>query len=167
MRPEDVYEETYHDADGAECAAWVMRITNEAENQEVKTQASVRRFPIHAELIRRGFIEYAKAQRGNARLFDKLKKNQYGDESALFGAWFSEYLRKVCGVIDKRMVFHSFRHGFKDLCRAAGLPEEIHDALTGHSSSKVARRYGGLTYPLAPLVTAVAKLRVPGLQLPF
>jgi hypothetical protein len=30
-------------------------------------------------------------------------------------------------------VFHSFRHSFKDACRRAAIPEEIHDAITRHS----------------------------------
>jgi integrase len=64
------------------------------------------------------------------------------------------------------MVFHSFRHGFKDLCRQAQISDEVSDALSGHVSGKVSRRYGATNYPLAPLVGAVAKIRVPGLQLP-
>lgn len=32
--------------------------------------------------------------------------------------WFSRYLRRVCGVVDDRVVFHSFRHSFKHYARA-------------------------------------------------
>jgi integrase len=40
-------------------------------------------------------------------------------------------------------VFHSFRHGFKDALRAAGVSEDVNDALTGHAGgSSVARGYG-------------------------
>ncbi|MFM0178828.1 site-specific integrase [Paraburkholderia aspalathi] len=166
LRPEDVYEETYHAEDDTERSCWVLRVTNEGENQGVKNEYSVRRFPIHAELIKRGFIEYAQAQKSNPRIFHRLKPDATGTESGCWVKWFGRYLRGVCKVTDRKMVFHSFRHGYKDMCRHAGIPEDISDALSGHSSSKVSRRYGGLSYPLAPLVAAVAKIRVPGVKLP-
>ena len=34
---------------------------------------------------------------------------------------------------DGGKVFHSFRHTFKRMARDAGLSEEMHDALTGHT----------------------------------
>ena len=41
-------------------------------------------------------------------------------------------------------VFHTFRHQFKRMCRDALLPEELHDALTGHSNkNNVGRSYHG------------------------
>jgi len=46
------------------------------------------------------------------------------------------------------------------------ISEEVSDALSGHASSRVSRRYGGLTFPLHPLVEAVGRYRVPGLVLP-
>lgn len=166
LRPEDVYEENYHADDDMERSCWVMRITDAGEGQAVKNVGSVRRFPIHPELIERGFVRYAQSQSGKPRIFDKLKVDTYGTEGGLFGKWFSKYLRGVCGVTDKRMVFHSFRHGFKDLCRHARIEDEVSDALSGHASGKVSRRYGATAYPLAPLVEAVAKIRIPGLALP-
>lgn len=55
-------------------------------------------------------------------------------------------------------MFHSLRHTFKSLCRAAGVTEEVHDALTGHRGS-VGRSYGSV--PTAVLVDAVERLQVP------
>lgn len=37
---------------------------------------------------------------------------------------------------------HGFRHSFKTMCRQAGIPEEIHDAMTGHDDGAVSRHYG-------------------------
>jgi integrase len=166
LRREDVYEERYHAEGDAERSAWVLRITNEGEGQGVKNTGSIRRIPLHAGILTRGFVEFVQAQAGKPRLFDRLKKNSYGTDGGLFGKWFSKYLRGKCKVTDPRMVFHSFRHGFKDLCRQAQISDEVSDALSGHVSGKVSRRYGATNYPLAPLVGAVAKIRVPGLQLP-
>uniref|UniRef100_A0A0S4TXK9 Phage integrase n=1 Tax=Ralstonia solanacearum TaxID=305 RepID=A0A0S4TXK9_RALSL len=166
LRPEDIYEDTYRDAEDNERRCWVMRITNEGEGQGVKNAGSVRRIPIHAELLARGFVEYAQSHKGKPRIFPALKPNGRGAESGNWSKWFGKYLRNVIKVKDERMVFHSFRHLFKDLAREAGIAEDVSDAITGHASGKVSRRYGGLTYPLAPLVAGMERIRVVGLTLP-
>lgn len=167
LRPEDVYQEVYHDPTTDEqCKAWVLRVTNEGEGQGVKNAGSLRRFPIHAELLARGFVEYAQAHKGKPRIFPVLKPNGRGAESGNWSKWFGKYLRNVCKVDNERMVFHSFRHLFKDLARNAAVSEEVSDAITGHASGKVSRRYGSTTYPLAPLVAGMERIRVVGLTLP-
>ncbi len=71
--------------------------------------------------------------------------------------------------------FHSFRHTFKRACREAGLSEEVHHALTGHSGGGVGRRYGrerrvdgsldrGIS--LQRLQSEINKVSYPGLVLP-
>jgi len=165
LRPEDIYEEMYIDETGADQKTWVLRITGAGEGQTVKNIGSVRRAPIHAELIARGFIAFVARQRGKPQLFD-LNPDENGKKGSAFGKWFNESLRDTCGIADPKLVFHSFRHSFKDHCRALEISEEVSDALSGHSSGKVSRRYGGLAFPLRPLVEAVKKYRVPGLVLP-
>ena len=59
------------------------------------------------------------------------------------------------------MVFHSFRHTFKDYLRLAGIEEGIQRKLMGHSSSDVAESYGS-GYQLHNLVEAIKKLKFPG-----
>jgi len=165
LRPEDIYEEMYIDAADTDRKTWVLRITNAGEGQKVKNSGSVRRVPIHAELIARGFLAFVDGRRGKPQLFD-LAPDENGRKGSAFGKWFNESLREVCGITDPKLVFHSFRHSFKDHCRTLEIAEEVSDALSGHSSGKVSRRYGGLAYPLRPLVEAVKKYRVPGLVLP-
>ena len=62
-------------------------------------------------------------------------------QSGQWTKWFNRRLRSI-GITDKRKVFHSFRHLFKDALRSAGVPEDLNDALTGHSNSSVGRGYG-------------------------
>ncbi|VCU72493.1 hypothetical protein PIGHUM_04593 [Pigmentiphaga humi] len=166
LRPEDVYEEVYRGANDKDARCWVLRITDGGDDQGVKNANSVRRVPLHSALLELGFVEFAKAQRGKARLFWRLKPDEHGDEGAAFGKWFSKHLRQECGVANRKMVFHSFRHSFKDYCREAEILEEVSDALSGHSNGKESRRYGGVSYPLRPLVEAMQKYKVPGLRLP-
>jgi len=166
LRPENVYEDTYHDGNGVEHSAWVIAITDRGEGQGLKNASSRRRVPMHAELQRLGFIEYAQQAKGRERIFHELRPDTMGAESGNWSKWFGKYLRRTVNVTDTRMVFHSFRHKFKDAAREAGITEEVSDALTGHSNGSVARNYGGVNYPLRPLVEAMAQYRIPGLVLP-
>jgi integrase len=162
LHPDDVYAETYRELDGSERLAWVLRITDEGPGQALKNPGSRRRIPIHAELIRLGFVEYARKAKGRDRIFDKLVKDVVGDESGNWSKWFGGYLREKAGVTDKRMVFHSFRHTFKHEARAMEIPEDVSDAITGHAGGKVSRNYGGTDYPLRPLVEAMNRFQITG-----
>ena len=142
-----------------------VHISDEAPHSHLKNAASRRRVPVHEVLIRCGFLEYVHAQAGGGLLFPALKANPRNKLGGYFSNYFSHYLRERVGIQDRRKVFHSFRHTFKDACRAAGLDEEIHDALTGHCGAGAGRRYGNGEYPLAPLYGAMKKLTFPGLEI--
>lgn len=141
----------------------LIRITDEGEEQMLKTASSRRTIPVHPELVRAGLLDYHEAvsDRGYEWLFPELEPDHDGRRGGTFGQGFSRYLRssRGCGIIDKRVVFHSFRHTFKTLCREADLSEELHDALTGHAGQTVGRSYGHM--PLSALVKAVARIRFP------
>jgi len=141
----------------------LMRISDEGKKQRIKTNSSRRTIPLHSMLIDAGFLGYVKKieQKGHEWLFPELEPNLHGKRGAEFGRWFARYLRspKGCHIIDRRVVFHSFRHTFKTLCREAGISEEIHDALTGHVGTTVGRNYGHV--PLSALVDGVSRIKFP------
>lgn len=145
----------------------ILRVTDEDDSQRLKNEGSRRMIPLHPDFIATGFLDYAESVReaGHAWLFPALEVDHDCRRGANFGKWFLRQLRspRGVGVLDPRLVFHSFRHGFKTMCRAAGISEDVHDALTGHVSGAVSRRYGEM--PLAPLVEAIGKIRLP-VQLP-
>ncbi|KVT23001.1 site-specific integrase [Burkholderia ubonensis] len=157
LAPDDVFEEGGH---------WCVRfVYDEERGQRVKTLGSLRRIPIHAELLRLGFVKFAQSRKGHSRLFD-MKPDRHGRVSPTWAKWFSDYLRKVCNVTDPRMTFHSFRHSFKDACRSVGISRDVSDALTGHSDGSASSGYGGDFYPLPPLVDAMSRVTIPGITLP-
>lgn len=163
LHPDDVHEESTPDMS---LTAWVIRVRN-GEGQHLKnTGTNRRRIPMHQALIDLGFLDYVKAAKAKQqhRIFDKLKLNKYGKHTDAWSKWFGRYLRQTCGIKDTALVFHSFRHTFKDYCRAASIPEDVHDALSGHGSDSVARQYGG-SYPLAPMVENMKRYKVYGLVL--
>jgi hypothetical protein len=132
--------------------------------KRVKNKSSRRRLPIHPELIRCGLRAYVEERRraGGERLFPDLRPSVSGQVTGNWSKWWGRYTDSL-GISDPRKVFHSFRHGFKSACRAARIEEELHDALTGHTTASVGRRYGDV--PLRVLAEEVAKVTYRGLDL--
>jgi integrase len=123
---------------------WYFDLTNEGEDQNLKTTSSARSVPIHAELIRLGLLGVVSARAnshpGSAPLWPGFEP-PIEPKAKAWTKWFGRYLG--AHVVDHpAKTFHSFRHTFKRACRGAGLSEEIHHALTGHSGGGVGRRYG-------------------------
>ncbi|MCL6729953.1 site-specific integrase [Sphingomonas hankyongi] len=169
LRPVDVVRLTYPDPDDREQSSWFLHLI-EVEGDDgpkLKNAASERLVPIHPELERLGFIAFAQAMKdqNQERLFHQLTRGPFGNFTHKWGQWFSTYLRKVCLVSDKRMVFHSFRHTFTDYVRRPDIPEGIQRQLVGHSSKDVHDDYGA-GYNLYWLVEAMRLYKVPGLRLP-
>lgn len=46
------------------------------------------------------------------------------------------------GLSDPALVYHSFRHGFRDACRSADISEEAAHALGGWATVNQGQRYG-------------------------
>lgn len=122
----------------------------------VKTLGSRRKVPLHPDLITLGFLEYAKAIPPDGQLFPKLKPNPAGYYGVNWGRAWAHYLRSVIGLDCSASPAHGFRHTFKTLCRQQGIPEDVHDAITGHSNGSVGRDYG--TMPLKRIAQELSKL---------
>lgn len=145
-----------------------FHITDEGEGSTVKTEASRRRVPIHQRLFEAGLLEYVKSLPDqDGYLFPSLTPDKYGRRSSGLSKSFNAYLRNPIGIIDSRKVFHSFRHTFKHLSRELSIPEDVHDALTGHTGSGEGRKYGNGNedFPTAPLFEAMKKIDFKGLTL--
>jgi integrase len=159
--------------DAASGVRFITIIENQETGRSVKTDSSVRAVPVHSELVRIGFLEFVEHMRQSggpsARLFPKLTPGSKGGFGEAFSKWFGRYKRDL-GINNSSSVFHSFRHGFKDALRAAGVNEDVNDALTGHTGGNaVARGYGWKDmvrrFGFPTLYAAVEKVRYPGLDL--
>jgi integrase len=142
------------------------------QGRRLKTIGSARLVPIRPELTRIGFLKFVDWMRlaagQQARLFPLLVPGSKGGFGDAWSNWFGDYKQRL-GIKNKAIVFHSFRHGFKDAARAAHVSEELHDALTGHAGSSVGRTYGSRDmvrrFGLETLADAVNKVKYPGLDL--
>lgn len=169
LHPDDIAHEAYLDADGMSQSAWVIRVVeNKARGQRVKNDGSERRIPVHADLMTLGFLAMVNSARDEKRdrIFPLIVDNSVGELMGNWSKWFGRYRRKECGLDTKSTPFHGLRHTFKHLARLAGIPTEVHNALTGHETGDVADAYGALSYPLHPLVEAMKRYRVPDFNLP-
>lgn len=113
------------------------------DDKSVKTGSSVRRVPLHDDLLALGFLDYVQSLPADGRLFPKLqphKSNGYG--YAVGKAW-AKYLREVAGVHSSASPAHGLRHTFKTLCREVGIETAVSDWITGHSATNVGASYGG------------------------
>ncbi len=137
----------------SESGVWFFDMTT----KKLKTESSRRRVPVHQALIDAGFHLWAKAQPTETIMGFKLdvKGSPSGIASKRFNRWF----RQSVGLKEEGLVFHSFRHTFKDLCREAGIPSDIHSRLSGHAGRSVGDSYGD--FPIAVLSEAVNKIRLP------
>ena len=144
----------------------VMVLDINAEGgKTVKAAASVRLVPLHPEVIQCGFLEYVEKLKrdGQARLLPDLKQDTMGKWSGNWSKWWSRYQRAM-GITDKRKVFHSCRHSFRDALREARVSEDVADALMGHANQSMGGRYGR-GFSVDVLAEAINKIAYEGLDL--
>ena len=122
----------------------LMSTPDEDGNDErtMKTLGSHRAVALHPDLIELGFLAYAAELPQDGQLFPSLIPNPDDWYGHNFGKRWGEYLKKVVDLQSPVRPAHGFRHAFKTMCREAGIPEEIHDAMTGHDNGSISRKYG-------------------------
>ncbi|WP_024508364.1 site-specific integrase [Bradyrhizobium sp. ARR65] len=160
----------------AETGLWTLRFDREGDKR-IKTVSSIRRVPVHPQLIQLGFIDFVQRRRKFVGPSGSLWPG-FEDRSKLksrankWSEWFNGYL--VQHVVDNPIKkFHSFRHTFKRFARAAGLDEVIINHLVGHSNKSVGARYGrkrdadGVRdsgYPTLRLAEEISRVRFDGVR---
>jgi integrase len=139
-----------------------------ADDKRLKTLSSERIVPVHPVLLDLGFAAYVEARRStnDLKLFPELPY-RHGLYSHQFSRWFSRFLVS-CGAAAERTCYHSFRHCFRDACRAGRVDRDIVMALGGWSSASdssgsVSDSYGRGHSPAA-LFEAIALVRYNGIE---
>ena len=138
---------------------WFFDLVAVQGETSLKNANSARRVPMHHFLIEKGLLEERDrlAKAGETRLFPKIKSAEGRPQTAAFSKWWGRWTSAI-GLDDPSLVFHSFRHSFKDRCRDCKIPMPISEALMGHSSgSKVADQYG-LGFSLSELADNMQKI---------
>ncbi|GJD44090.1 Tyrosine recombinase XerC [Methylobacterium cerastii] len=156
LRPHDVTER-----DGVP----VFLVRAGEADQRVKSKAGTRIVPLHPDIIELGFLSFVASarERGDQRLFPELRQDARGYFSDAFQKWFTRFLAS-CGAARSGTTFHSFRHGWADRLREAGVPEDRRRALGGWADTGVDAGYGR-GFPTKMLAADIAAVRYSGLAL--
>jgi integrase len=134
---------------------WCVSI-EDSPVRRIKTASSRRVIPLAPALIEAGFLSYVETTKASGRVFPDVTADRHGVVGAAYSKLYGRWARKV--VADRRKVFHSWRHLVEDRLRDAVVPEDQRDALLGHSSSRMGRRYGR-GFSTAVLLEAVKRIR--------
>jgi integrase len=143
---------------------WVIdiRIDFREEDQTIKTESSIRRVPLHPQIIDEGFIEYVRSL-ASGPLFPAFSLGQDNRRADAASRVISEWVRSL-GIKNPSKTVrykpnHSFRHYCKTEWRNAKVEEELHDAITGHGEDSDSWDYG--EYQLRLMLEAIEKLPNP------
>ena len=146
-RREEIAQMKVNEVRKSEDGIWYLDLLGISEDgsdddRTLKTKGSHRLVAIHQDLIDLGFLKYVDDLPIAGQLFPALKPNPTGWYGHNFGKRWGVYLREIVELQTPVSPSHGFRHSFKTMCREAGIPEEIHDAITGHDDGSVSRSYG-------------------------
>jgi len=127
-------------------------ITDEHENQQLKTDNAKRKIPVHNDLIRYGFIDYVKSCKD--RVFDEI------NNSEVVTGWMARQMDKLniqtMNELDEMRSFHSFRHSF--ITKAGqNVPINLVQQVVGHEMTLmgITGRYLHRATDIKPLLPVV------------
>jgi integrase len=150
--------------DISEEAAVAFFHVREGDAQSVKTEAGVRRVPIHSELVEAGLLGYVASRKGReGNLWGLRPGGPDNKPGHNFSNTFNRYRRSI-GVDRPRVAFHSFRKTFVTCLDNAGVPSHDIAAVVGHARGFTLNVYSG-GKGLALLRDIVEKAQWPGLVL--
>jgi integrase len=70
---------------------------------------------------------------GHEWVFHRWSRTPTQPRSSPIVTTFGVYLRKCCGITDRRVVLHSLRHTVKQMLQEAGAPDSLVADLLGHA----------------------------------
>jgi integrase len=98
--------------------------------------------PLHPEIVKWliPYMERVVAEHGHGPLFRHLPKDKNGKRSTYVARKIDEWMDGV--IKDPNLApNHSFRHYLKSALLARDVPERISDAITGHTTPGIGRKY--------------------------
>ena len=134
-------------------------IHGEGDTQNrVKTPSSIRKIPVHSELINLGLLDVVNKRSRECFLFNLKRINT--NLGHLPSKWFSGYKASL-GLPKGTKVFHSFRHTLRDKLTLSGVPNEHIRELLGHEQiGETFGRYGS-SIPVKVLAESLERLHFP------
>ncbi len=142
---------------------WYFDINDQDEMKRLKTNAAMRRVPIHSALISLGLLEYIQSVKSmnipGVRVLHDLTYSEKEGWGRKLGRWFNTTFLETMGIKKKGLSFHSLRHTAITAMRRAGIERPIVQAIVGHEPDGVTEEVYTHGYELSQLQTAIESLR--------
>jgi integrase len=143
---------------------WFLFIGEDHREPGCTTKGHTTRYtPLHPEIVKRliPYMESVRAEHGDGPLFRHLPKDKNGKRSTYVARKIDEWMDGV--IKDPNLASnHSFRHYLKSELLARDVPERISDAITGHKTPGIGRKYEHVE--MSKKFEAISKLPVIPLQ---
>lgn len=140
-----------------EHGVWLVNINDEGDKR-VKTIASVRKVPLHSQLISLGFLDYVEdAKLFGGRLFPHLTRNKFGGYSDTPSERWGGYLDKL-GITSSQKVFHSLRKTANDRLKQEGVHEEARCQIIGHEFDSINSQVYSEGFSIQQMKASIEKL---------
>lgn len=124
---------------------WVFDVKADPDdiNKSVKTKSSVRKVPLHKDLLDFGFVQYWEKQKtiNKKRIFEEIKPSSKGYYSDLFSKQFRYRMGKL-GIKTDKTSFHSLRHNMKNALKDKDILDTHQNSILGHAQSGMNAVYG-------------------------
>ncbi len=139
-RPNEIAQLHIADVKQTPKGTWYLdMVEDEGEDvKSLKTESSRRCVPIHAELLKIGFIEFVNSRRllapkNGPRLFWELPRNKYGNFAWYAARRLNEHFIPQEIELGPRQALYSLRHNVRDALRRIKAPSETLLAIAGWS----------------------------------
>jgi integrase len=134
------------------------------EHRRLKRDTSTRDVPVHPKLIELGITDLLVGKNAEDRLLSDAPKGK--------GKAFNAAQKQISRLIDKhvstdrKLTFHSLRHGFRDEARRRSIPRDVVERLGGWSASDKSAMDGyGEGYGLDDLLLWLSTMTFDGLMI--
>ena len=138
---------------------WFMFV-EDSENTKVKTESSIRKIPLHPQLIELGFIDYVGnlRKKKKTRVFWELREDRDGFASKVSRHYNEKFLPAI-GVWEKhKKVLYCTRHTFINKLYSEKVDENVIKTLVGHEKEFTLKHYGGDPFTPEVLLEEISKV---------
>ena len=138
---------------------WFMFV-EDSENTKVKTESSIRKIPLHPQLIELGFIDYVGnlRKKKKTRVFWELREDRDGFASKVSRHYNEKFLPAI-GVWEKhKKVLYCTRHTFINKLYSEKVDENVIKTLVGHEKEFTMKHYGGDPFTPEVLLEEISKV---------
>ncbi len=144
---------------------WFMFV-EDSEETRVKTESSIRKVPLHPQLIDMGFIDYVGnlRKKKKSRVFWELNQDRDGFASHVSRHYNQRFLPTV-GVWKKHTkVLYCTRHTFINKLYSENVDENVIKTLVGHEKEFTMKHYGGDPFTPDRLLKEISKVNYSGIN---